>query len=476
MLKKIESVDGHIYTLKKDRSDLETRASKLSARTEELAGRQARLEEAIKEKEAAIAALKDERRKLRDELIAAEEAISKADGEIAAIGAEAAKLEDELKGSAAPALAEEASRLEEELKRLDGRLRDTDSAIASLKMEQGYVKARIEENAGRGTRLDGEIAALRDKVAQNEAQIGEHNARIGELAKREKEIEAELKGLKAKREEMSEALSKADHDLYDVRRSLERLTGMLNSLEVAREEGLEKIKTLERAVQERGVQPSEDVQPVEKVRASISLLEKKMQALEPVNMLSITEYDSVQARLSELTGKRDTLQKERENILEKIEHYKTMKKEAFLTTFYAINEHFKVIFGELSDGFGELVLEAPEDPFSGGLTIRAQPHGKALHRLEAMSGGEKSLTALAFIFAIQRFRPAPFYVFDEIDMFLDGANAERVARMIKNLTENAQFIVVSLRKPMIEAADRTIGVAMQEHNISSITGVKLRAG
>jgi chromosome segregation protein len=476
ILKKIESIDGHIYTLKKDRSDIETQASKLNARIEELAGRQARLEAAIKEKEAAIDSLKEERRKLRDELISAEEAISRADGEITTIGAEAGKLEEELKGSEVPTLTEEAGRLEEEMKRLDGRLRDTDSAIASLKMEQNFVRARIEENKGRGARIDEDIASLRDKIAQNEAQIGEFNQKIEQFTKREKEIEAELAGLKGKRDDMSEALSKADHDLYDVRRSLERLTGMLNSLEIAREESLEKIKILEKAVQERGVQPSEEVPPVEKVRAGISLLEKKMQALEPVNMLSITEYDSVQARLTELTGKRDTLQKERENILEKIEHYKTMKKETFLTTFNAISKHFTTIFGELSEGFGELVLENTEDPFSGGLTIRAQPHGKALHRLEAMSGGEKSLTALAFIFAIQRFRPAPFYVFDEIDMFLDGANAERVARMIKKLTANAQFIVVSLRKPMIEAADRTIGVAMQENNISSITGVKLRAG
>ena len=474
VLKKVESIDGHIYGLKKDRSDLESQASKLNARREELNGRSSRLEAVIKEKEATIEALREERRKLRDELIAAEEAISKADVEITGISAESAKLEDELKGSQAPALTEEAAKIEDEMKRLDTRLRDTESAIASLKMEQGFVNVRIEENKARAITIDQNIASLKEKIAQNEAQIGEFNKGIGELTKREKEIESELAGLKKERDEMSEGLSKADHDLYDVRRSLERLTGMLNTLEIAREESLEKIKALEKAVQERGVMPSEEVPPVEKVRASISQLEKKMQALEPVNMLSITEYDSVQARLTELTGKRDTLQKERENILEKIEHYKTMKKETFLQTFNAINDHFKTIFVELSDGFGELILESPEDPFSGGLTIHAQPHGKALHRLEAMSGGEKSLTALAFIFSIQRYRPAPFYVFDEIDMFLDGANAELVARMIKKLSANAQFIVVSLRKPMIESANRTIGISMQEHNISSITGVKLR--
>jgi chromosome segregation protein len=88
-----------------------------------------------------------------------------------------------------------------------------------------------------------------------------------------------------------------------------------------------------------------------------------------------------------------------------------------------------------------------------------------------MSGGEKSLTALSFIFAIQMFRPAPFYAMDEIDMFLDGVNAERVAKLIKKISSRAQFLVVSLRKPMIQQAKYTIGVTMQEDNISSATGI-----
>jgi chromosome segregation protein len=150
-----------------------------------------------------------------------------------------------------------------------------------------------------------------------------------------------------------------------------------------------------------------------------------------------------------------------------------MKKEAFMNAFNGINDQFKQVFAELSDGTGELFLEKPDDPFSGGMTIKAQPSEKTLQRLEAMSGGEKSLTALSLLFAIQQYRPAPFYAFDEIDMFLDGVNAEKVARRIQKAASNAQFIVVSLRKPMIEAAKRTVGVAMQENNISSITGIQL---
>jgi len=150
-----------------------------------------------------------------------------------------------------------------------------------------------------------------------------------------------------------------------------------------------------------------------------------------------------------------------------------MKKEAFMNSFNGINEQFRQVFAELSDGTGQLILENPDNPFMGGLTIKAQPSEKTLQRLEAMSGGEKSLTALSLLFAIQQYRPAPFYAFDEIDMFLDGVNAEKVARRIQKAASNAQFIVVSLRKPMIEAAKRTIGVSMQESNISSVTGIQL---
>jgi len=144
-----------------------------------------------------------------------------------------------------------------------------------------------------------------------------------------------------------------------------------------------------------------------------------------------------------------------------------------MEAFNAINSHFREIFHELSEGEGELVLENPEDPFKGGLIIRARPKAKTINKLTAMSGGEKSLTALSFIFAIQRYKPAPFYVLDEIDMFLDGANVEKVAKMIKRLSKDAQFIVVSLRRPMIESANRVIGVVMQEDGNTTVTGVKL---
>jgi chromosome segregation protein len=147
-----------------------------------------------------------------------------------------------------------------------------------------------------------------------------------------------------------------------------------------------------------------------------------------------------------------------------------------MQAFDAVDQNFQEIFAELSDGDGHLQLEHPTAPLSGGLNLVAHPKGKPVQHLSSMSGGEKSLTALSFIFALQRFRPSPFYAFDEVDMFLDGANVERLSRMVRKQANLAQFIVVSLRRPMIEAAERTIGVTQARGAHTQVLGLELNIG
>ena len=113
-------------------------------------------------------------------------------------------------------------------------------------------------------------------------------------------------------------------------------------------------------------------------------------------------------------------------------------------------------------------LDNEEDPFSGGLQINAKPRNGRLLRLEALSGGEKSLTALSFIFAIQEYQPSPFYVLDEVDMFLDAVNSEMVAKRVKESSAKAQFIQVSLRKVTLTLADHLIGVTRPPSGISRV--------
>ena len=197
-----------------------------------------------------------------------------------------------------------------------------------------------------------------------------------------------------------------------------------------------------------------------------------MRKIGAVNMLAIDEYDRVEAQVTERVERKEILSRERATLLERIERFETMKFEAFTTAFRAIDANFREIFARLTSGSGRLILENEEDPFAGGLSFAVQPRDKPVHLLSALSGGEKSLTTLAFIFSIQQYIPAPFYAFDEVDMSLDGSNVERIRAMIRELSATSQFIIVSLRKPMIEGADRILGVTLLPDKSSFVTGVK----
>ena len=156
--------------------------------------------------------------------------------------------------------------------------------------------------------------------------------------------------------------------------------------------------------------------------------------------------------------------------MEEIEAEKTQK---FLQVYNEIADNFFKVFAKLSPGGeGSLMLENPEHPLMGGITVRSKPRGKDLVTLDAMSGGEKTLTGLALIFAIQMYNPASFYVFDEIDAALDDVNAHNVALLISEMAKSSQFIVVSLRNTTLRKADLLIGVSNHD-GISRIVSVDL---
>ena len=211
------------------------------------------------------------------------------------------------------------------------------------------------------------------------------------------------------------------------------------------------------------------------LQSHLETLQKRMEELEPVNMLALEELAKLDERLNELENRLDVLTNERSELLLRIETVSTLRQEAFMEAFQAVDLHFRDIFSSLSEGDGHLQLENPEEPLEGGLTLVAHPKGKPVRRLAAMSGGEKSLTALSFLFALQRFRPSPFYALDEVDSFLDGVNVERLAALIAQQALHAQFLVVSHRRPMIGASMRTIGVTQARGNHTQVVGLPIAA-
>ena len=272
---------------------------------------------------------------------------------------------------------------------------------------------------------------------------------------------------------------RVDVKLRDLHRQQQQLEWQQQKLQETQFSRREELTNLQSQIQ---IQAPELPSPLPEVPEKVDLeqlqkelrsLTKRMEAMEPVNMLALEEYERTNARLEELSQKLLTLEGERTELLLRIENFTTLRQRAFQEAFDAVNQNFQSIFATLSEGDGYLQLDDPEEPLNSGLNLVAHPKGKPVQRLASMSGGEKSLTALSFIFALQRYRPSPFYAFDEVDMFLDGANVERLARMIEQQAEQAQFIVVSLRRPMIESAERTIGVTQARGAYTQVLGMKL---
>ncbi|MBU6452098.1 MAG: chromosome segregation protein SMC [Cyanobacteria bacterium REEB67] len=306
------------------------------------------------------------------------------------------------------------------------------------------------------------IAALRSSIAEMDLKVSEISEELESMRKAKEDIHEKVTACEIER-------TKVDQETIRVKE--QRTERKMLHFDLERQ--LLEVKEAIAAI----LAETPDYEPpsagtVEQLKQQVDRLERRMRSLEPVNMKALEEYNQTEERQRDLSENLDTLAIEREQIDQRIMGYGQLKKENFMEAFNAININFQDIFAELSHGHGKLELENPESPFEGGLIIRAQPRDKKMQRIEALSGGEKSLTALSFVFAFQRFAPAPFYAFDEVDMMLDGANAERLARMVKRQSESAQFVVVSLRRPMIENADHAVGVSLRSDGFSRVVGIK----
>ncbi|MFB6105429.1 MAG: chromosome segregation protein SMC [Halobacteriaceae archaeon] len=471
----LRDVEGRLDDARDRRSDAADRVRAVESDIEDTEAEREATRERIADLEDRLDELQDERDGVNERMQSVESAIAEREDEIAAVEADIEELEGELADSKVPELTERKEEIRDEIAALEDRRDEVDAELNSLQLEKQYAEEAIEDlhddiEAAQNRKaeaeaeledVDEQIAAKRADLEEKEDAIADLEEELADLKDEREDLRADLQAATSARDEQQERVSAAENRLEAMERNAARLEAELEDLEDR--------------VAETEADPDE-VPDIETVEAEISRLESEMSALEPVNMLAIEEYDEVADALEDLREKRETLVSERDGIEERIESYDQQKKAAFMDAYEAIGDHFQRIFSRLSNGTGDLHLEDPEDPFEGGLTMKAQPGDKPIQRLDAMSGGEKSLTALAFIFAIQRHNPAPFYALDEVDAFLDAANADRVGELVDELASDAQFVVVSHRSAMLERSERAIGVTMQEDNVSAVTGIDLRGG
>ena len=374
-------------------------------------------------------------------------------------------------------LKEKTAGVEAEIKRYEKNKADANNDIDGLHNMIEFYKTTIKtHNETISSSLETNRNLAVDKAKHSE-DIKGLQEKLGELEVQIKEITDKLSELLQQRDDINKNLVDLETKKNLQASEIERIAEQIESFKSRRRELEPQLEETRNTLTEAGIN-IEELTPVEmsidEINNRIQRLQKRMDELGAVNMKALEDFENVSARQAELQEKIDTLSKEREQILERMKGYEDLKKETFLKTYNALNENFKDIFHKLSEGEGTLILENEEKPFEGGLDIEAQPRDKKKQRLAGMSGGEKALTALAFVFAIQKYMPAPFYAFDEVDASLDGINVEKLAHIVQSQSETTQFIVVSHRKPMIESANRTIGVTQKEKGISKVTGVKLR--
>ena len=215
------------------------------------------------------------------------------------------------------------------------------------------------------------------------------------------------------------------------------------------------------------------------IKARLDSVKKEIKALGPVNIQAIEEYKEVSERYNFLSAQQQDLIKSAESIISIIEELDSKMKKQFAEQFGLIREQFSKVFKELfGGGIADLELvyapeEDAEDELESGISIIVQPPGKKLQNIMQLSGGEKALTAIALLFAIQSLKPSPFCLLDEIEAALDDSNVIRFSAYLHKLTSDTQFIVITHRRGTMESADRLYGVTMQEKGISKLVSVDL---
>ncbi len=354
--------------------------------------------------------------------------------------------------------------------------------LNKLNKELQKIQGKLNE-INKNKEREQQIIVFGEDIKNTEKQI---ETIIEDIEKIEKNlsIESEEKGVKLaeinkfvqEKDQSWNKQKKYQRTLTDLKSDLSMENSKMNNFESKKIICIDQIETFYERSKDYGTLPPISPELSEDgLKSDIAIATKKKTALEPVNLKAIEQYDTVKERFDEIDMRRQTIQRERKSILDAITKIDLEKTRTFMKAYHEISRTFSAIFSKLSPGGNsKLLLDRPDKPFEGGVSIEARPRGKKISSLEILSGGEKTLVALSFIFAVQEFTPAPFYIMDEIDASLDGPNVHRTSMLIKEFARQAQFLVISHREENIVNADRIYGVTMPQSGITDIFSVDLQ--
>ncbi len=313
-----------------------------------------------------------------------------------------------------------------------------------------------------------DIAEIQKTILASSDSHGQLEQKLRESVEQKEQMSAEYRGFFRKQEEISERCNGLDKEVFRLNNQREKLN---ESAEQQTNYLWEEYELTPHAAAELRNSEYEDPLALKKL---IAVVKDEIRKLGTVNVNAIEEYKEVSERYTFLKGQHDDLVEAEQTLLGIIEDLDSGMRKQFMEKFAEIQKEFNASFKHLfGGGHGALELVEDEDILECGIRIIAQPPGKKLQNMMQMSGGEKALTAIALLFAIQALKPSPFCLLDEIEAALDDSNVSRFASYLNKLTKNTQFIVITHRRGTMTAADRLYGITMQEKGVSTLVSVDL---
>ena len=378
-------------------------------------------------------------------------------------------------------MAEKREQLADKLQQIRLDILGGEKDIETLNAEIESAESSGSDQRQRIIELENEKQAYEQNNSDIENKITALNADIEALSEKQKVSADNIKRLNSERQELeknSVTLRQTERDKLSEKELASNEFTRLEERKVNKQKEFDDIisklwdeyELTRREAEEQAV----EIENLTEARSRLSSLKNKIKSLGSVNVGAIEEYKEVSERYEFMKTQVDDVEKSKKEIESLIRDLTKQMKEVFVESFEQINKNFTLTFKELfGGGEARLELSDPEDILTSGIDIVVHPPGKIVVHLEALSGGEKALVAIALYFAIMKVRPAPFCVMDEIEAALDEVNVDRFAAYLRNLTDSTQFILITHRRGTMEEADVLYGVTMQDEGISKL--LELRA-
>jgi chromosome segregation protein len=385
------------------------------------------------------------------------------------------QLKDQVTMLRAPTLIAELNTFEQKKAELNEFLIKLDSEVSSLESQQNAMFASEKQNIDKLVKqLEKEKVDFAEETKQLGAVIKTQEKHLEEKEAIAKKFYQQFKELFNKRSKINDEVNANELKINGKQQKSRELEIKLNTLSLGNAKIMAELSGLEQEYKQYENVPLLSEKDEEVLKREIYRFEKMKEEIGNVNMRALEMYDQIEKEYNSLLEKKDTLEKERVDVLKMIEEIDKNKKELFMKNYSVINENFQKIFLSLSTkGEAFLELENETDPFEGGVIVKVRITGNKFMDIKSLSGGEKTMTALAFIFAIQEHDPAEFYIMDEVDAALDKKNSEKLSELIQKYCDRAQYIIISHNDGVISKADTLFGISMDENGISKATSLKI---